>query len=173
MTLLVYKEGLTMIMLDHVLGRRMIDMCHAADTADRMDNTIEKGYGFGDRVNEIVHHLDSTAVVLLGPQNMVEHQARGVPTEMVEFYEIFQVNDGGPLLTLLPTTMPIGILDMAFRFEQDLDEGTLRQNTGHMIKDSGQTAVGEPPVRSVGYPDTAHDYRSITRRSRRPRRRGE
>ena len=134
MTLLVYKEGLTMIMLDHVLGRRMIDMCHAADTADRMDNTIEKGYGFGDRVNEIVRHLESTAVVLLGPHNMLEHQAMSVPTEMAEFYKIFRVNDEGPLLMLLLTTMPIWILDMA--------EDALRQNMGHMTKD-GEVALEE------------------------------
>ena len=63
-------------------------------------NTIDKGY-------EIVHHLKSTAVVLLGPHNMVEHHALGVPTEMAEFYEIFQMNDEGPLLMLLLTTMPI------------------------------------------------------------------
>ena len=39
-----------MIILDQVLGRRMIDVCQAADAADRMDNMIDKGYGLGDRI---------------------------------------------------------------------------------------------------------------------------
>ena len=39
MALLVYKEGLNMIMLGQVLGRRMIDICHAADEANLMDDT--------------------------------------------------------------------------------------------------------------------------------------
>ena len=65
---------------------------------------------------------------------MVEQQAMGVPTEMAELYEIFRVNDEGTLLTLLPTTMPVGILDMVFRFEQDPAEDALRQNTGNMTK---------------------------------------
>ena len=43
MALLVYREGLNMIMQDQVLGRRMIDVCHAAESADRMDSTIDKG----------------------------------------------------------------------------------------------------------------------------------
>ena len=39
MALLVYKEGLNMIMLGQVLGRRIIDICHAADEANLMDDT--------------------------------------------------------------------------------------------------------------------------------------
>ena len=60
--------------------------------ADRMDDTINKRFGFGDRVFEIVHHLESTEVVLLGPHNIVEQQGLGVPTEMAEFYEIFRAH---------------------------------------------------------------------------------
>ena len=52
---------------------------------------------------KIVHQLESTSVVLLGPHNMVEQQAMGIPTEMAEFYEIFQVNDEGTLLNAHPT----------------------------------------------------------------------
>ena len=79
MALLVYKEGLNMVMLGQVLGRRMIDVCRAADETNRMDDTIDKGFGFGNRVYEIVHHLESTKVVLLGPHNMVEQQAMACP----------------------------------------------------------------------------------------------
>ena len=57
------------------------------------------------------------AVVLLGPHIIVEQQAVGVPSEMEEFYEVFFVNDEG---TLLSTTMPVGIFNMAFRFDHNL-----------------------------------------------------
>ena len=57
--------------------------------------------------------------------------------------------------------MPVGILDMALRIEQDPTEGALRQNTGHMTKDTGQAEVKEIPVGSVGYQDTNYDYSSI------------
>ena len=50
----------------------MIGVCYAADEANRMDDTANKGFGFGDRVHQIIHHLESTAVVLLGPHIMVE-----------------------------------------------------------------------------------------------------
>ena len=51
-----------------------------------MSNTVHKGYAFGEKVYEIVHQLESVAVVLLGPHNMVEQQAIGRPMEMAEFY---------------------------------------------------------------------------------------
>ena len=40
MALLICKEGLNMVVLDHELGRRMVE-----DAADRLDNTLDKGYG--------------------------------------------------------------------------------------------------------------------------------
>jgi hypothetical protein len=58
---------------------------------------------------------------------MVEQQAVGVPTEMAEFYEDFRINNEG---TLLPTTMPVGILHMAFRFDHNPSEISLRQYMG-------------------------------------------
>ena len=54
---------------------------------------------------------------------MGEEQAASVPTEMAEFYDCFYDQDGG---TLLPTTMPAGILDVAFRFDHDPAETSLR-----------------------------------------------
>ena len=107
-------------------------------------------------------------MVLLGPHTMAEHQAMGVPTVMAEFYKIFRVNDEGPFLTLLPTTMPVGILNTAFRFEQDNAENALRQNTEHMTRDTGQAIVGGFPTGSVGFPYTTYDYISITRSSKSP-----
>ena len=118
---------------------------------------------------EIIHRLESTTVVLLGTHNIVEQQVAGVPTEMAEFYEIFRVNDEGTLLTLLPTTMPWRILDMAFRFGQDPAENALKQNTGNVTRDADQVVVMELPIGSVGYPDKTYDYDTITRRSRRHR----
>ena len=91
MALLIYNDGLNMVVLDNELGRQMVDVCLAADKGDRMNNTIDKGYGFGDRAYEIIHHLESTTVVLLGPHIMVEQQAVGVPAH----------GDGGILQGLL------------------------------------------------------------------------
>ena len=73
----------------------------------------------------------------------------------------------GTQLTLLPTTMPVGIFGMAFRFEQDPVEDSLRQNTGNLVKDTGQAEVRELPILSVGYPDDNYNYGSVTTRSRR------
>ena len=93
----------------------------------------------------IVHQLESTAMVPLGPHNIVEQQAVCVPKEMAEFYEIFRVNDEGPLPTLLLTTMPGRILDPA--------EDALMQNTGNVIGDADQVEIKELPIEAVGYPD--------------------
>ena len=41
MALLVYKEGLNMIILGHELGRRIIYVCHAADETNNFENTID------------------------------------------------------------------------------------------------------------------------------------
>ena len=90
----------------------------------------------------------------------------GVPTEMAAFYETFRIYDEGTL----PTMMPVGSLEMAFRFLQDLTEAVLRQNAGNTIKDADQMKIGEVPVGMVGYPDDTYNYDTITRRSRRRRR---
>ena len=75
-------------------------------------------------------------------------------------------------MTLLPTIMPVGILNMAFRFEKDTLDATFNQYMEHMTGDNGQAVVGGLPTGSVGFPDTAYKYRSITRRSGRPQREG-
>ena len=90
-------------------------------------------------------------------------------TVIAELYEVFRVDKEGLSMTLLPTTMPVGILDMAFRFGKDTSDVTFNRNLEHM---TGQAILGGLPTGSVGYPDTAYDYRSISRRSKRPRRKG-
>ena len=45
----------------------MVCVCLAADVADKENNTINKENGFGDRPYEIILHLMSMAVMLLGP----------------------------------------------------------------------------------------------------------
>ena len=85
---------------------------------------------------------------------MMGHKMMGVPTVMAEFYEAFLMDDGGPSLTLLPTMMPVGILDIAIRFEQDLSDAPFYQNTEHMTRDMGQAIVRGFPSWSVVFPDT-------------------
>ena len=64
--------------------------------------------------------------------------------------------------------MPVGILNMALRFEQDLSDAAFHQNTEHMTRDTGQAIVGGFPTGSVGFPDTTYNYISITRSSKSP-----
>jgi hypothetical protein len=56
-------------------------------------------------------------------------------------------------LTLLPTTMPMQILDTTFKFVEDISDANTNQGAGWTI-----------PTGPVGLPYTAYDYRSITRR---------
>ena len=72
MALLTYGEEVKMVVLDHELGRQLVDVCLVADATDEECLTIDKGYGFGDLTYEIILHLESTAVVLLEPYIMVE-----------------------------------------------------------------------------------------------------
>ena len=87
-----------------------------------------------------------------------------ISTVMAEFYEAFCVDKEGPSLTLLPT--PMKILDTTFKFVEDTSDAATNQN-------EGQTTPSDTPTGSVGLPDTAYDYRSITRRRGRLRREGE
>jgi hypothetical protein len=108
MAMLTYREEVAMIVLNQELGRRMVEVCLAADTAAEKCDTISKGYGFGDlsyENYEIILHLESAAIVLLGPNIMVEQQAESVPTEMAELHQDFCSKDSE---SLLHTTMPAG-----------------------------------------------------------------
>ena len=60
-----------------------------------------------------------------------------VSTVIAEFYEVFRVDKEGPSMMLLPTTMPVGILNMAFTFGKDTSDATFG-------KDTGQAMVGGP-----------------------------
>ena len=75
----------------YMLGRQMIDVCLAADAAAEKHDTIIKG--FGDVTYEMVLHLESAAIALLGPHVMVEQQAEAVSTD-------FQSKDGKPYCRL-------------------------------------------------------------------------
>ena len=122
MALFTYRKEVAMVMLEHKLGGRIIDVCLAANVAAGKCDTINKGYGFGDLTYEMILHWESATIALLGPHIMVEQQAEGVATEMATFYEDFYNEDGG---TLLLTTMPVGILNIAFRFDHDPAETSL------------------------------------------------
>ena len=64
----------------------MIEVCQAAEVANRVANTVVKGFGFGDRVHKLLQQYDSTDIVLLGPRHMMGLQTMDVSTVMVEFY---------------------------------------------------------------------------------------
>ena len=75
----------------------------------------------GDRVYEIIQRLISI------PHN--KGQPLSIHAEMLEFCEIFRVISKSPLQTLLPTTMPVGILDRTIRPGHDT-EGDARGPAG-------------------------------------------
>ena len=127
-----------MVIIDQAMGEEMIEVCQAAEVANRVANTVVKGFGFGDRVHKLLQQLESTDIVLFGPHHMMGHQIMYVSTVMAEFYDVFRVGKEGPSMMLLPTTMPVGILDMAFMFEKDTSDATFNQNTEHMTGDTGR-----------------------------------
>ena len=92
----------------------MIDVCHAMNE--------------GDWVCKIVHRLRPTAMMLSMPHNKGKHQPMDVLPEMMEFYDIFRVLSKGSLQTLLSTTMPLGILDVALRSGQDTARDVLTED---------------------------------------------
>ena len=79
---------------------------------------------FGDRVYKIVHHLESTALVLLGQHNMVEQQAMGVPTEMSEFYKIFQVPRSAIILVAMMNEI-FPFMNFTIELGEDFVDGKL------------------------------------------------
>jgi hypothetical protein len=141
MTLVFYKEGLNMVIIDQAMAEQMIEVCHTAEVANRVANTVVKGFGFGDRVHKLLQQLESTDMVLLVPHHMMGHQTMDMSTMMAEFYEVFRIDKGGPSMRLLPTTMPVGILDMSLRFVNDTSDATINQNTEHMTEDKGQSQL--------------------------------
>ena len=138
-----------MAFINKAMGEQMLDLCHAAKVANRMADTIAKGFGFGDTVSKLFKQLVATDIVMLRALHMVGHHSMDVSTVMAEFYKDFRVGQEGPSMTLLPTMMPVGILDTAFRFVKDTSYATTNQNTEHMTWDTGQTTVGGLPTKSV------------------------
>ena len=54
MALMFYKEGLNMAIIDKEMGDKMLELCLTAKVADRVANTVVKGFGFGDRGNKLL-----------------------------------------------------------------------------------------------------------------------
>jgi hypothetical protein len=138
LALLTYRKEVAMVVLDHKLGRWIIDVCLAVDAATEKGDTINEGHGVGELTYEMAIHLESATIALLGPHVMAEQQAAGGPTEMAELYEDFYDKDGG---SLLPTTMLAGIHDVAFRFDNDPAETSLQQNMGYETESAELTEI--------------------------------
>ena len=117
------------------MGDQMLDLCHPAKIANRLADTIVKGFGFGDRVSKLGHH------------------SMDVSTVMAEFYEAFRMDKEGQSLTLLPPTMPMQTLDITFKFVEDISDA-----------DTNKGAGGTIPTEPVGHRDAKYDYRSIARK---------
>ena len=141
---MIYKKEINMVMIDHMLGNQIIDTIQTAGTVDM----IEQENDYSDRVYEMVRQMASKALVLLGPCNIVEHQAMSVPKEMPDLYETFKVH-WGPLWTMLPTTITERIHEVSFRFEQDQPKESLRLNTE-------QVADGTLAIEPTDCPNTIH-----------------
>ena len=80
MALFTYRKEVAIVVLDHELGHRMIDVCLAANAAVGTWDTV-KGYGFGDLTYEMFLHLGSMTIALLRP-----HIMRTSTTRMGEHY---------------------------------------------------------------------------------------
>ena len=80
-----------MVMINHALGQKMNVTTLAAGMLDIVD-MINKENGYGDRVYKTAQEMASTALVLLEPHHIVEHQAMSVPSEMADLYKTFMDN---------------------------------------------------------------------------------
>ena len=155
MALMFCKKGLTMAIINKAMGEQMLDLCHAAKIANRLADTIVKGFVFGDRVNKLFQQLGSTDIVALRPHHMMGHHSMDVSMAMAGFDEAFCLDKEGQSLTLLPTMMPMQILDTAFKFVEDMSDADTIHGAGWTI-----------PTGPSGFPDTTYHYRSLTRRRR-------
>ena len=59
MTMLIYREEISMVMIEHLLGPKMINTTLAA----AMVSMIKEENGYGDRVYKTVQEVASTAFV--------------------------------------------------------------------------------------------------------------
>ena len=62
MVLLAYKEWMNMVIMGQVQGRQMIDICCDVIEANKMDDKMNKGYGFGDTIFEMYQQLEATDI---------------------------------------------------------------------------------------------------------------
>ena len=75
---------------------------------------------------------------------------------------------GGPLWTMLPTTMTIEIYNIPFQFEQDPTGEPLCLATEWKARHSEQTENGIPVMSPSVCLNTVHEHGPGNRRSRRP-----
>ena len=128
---LVINEGVvTTVMLDPGLGHQVINTCLSVDAPDDGSDMIDKGHGFGDRIYEILLHLQSKTMALLGPHTRTEQRATGIPRAMVEFYEDF-CNNGG---IILPTIMPEDVPDLTIKLGEGIHHHKGYDATGSDIR---------------------------------------
>ena len=161
MALLTYKKDIDMVMIDHVIGNQMIDVVHTAGTADLCQDENDD---YGEQVYETACQLAATT---LGPDSIVEHQAMSAPMEMATLYKTFRVH-GGPLWTMLPTTISVEIFNLPFRFEQEPTGEPLCLDTEWKARCREQTENGIPVMSPSDCLNTVHDHGLGNRRGRRP-----
>ena len=110
MALLTYQKDIHMIMIDHAIGDQMIKVISAAGT---MDMRQEENKDYGEKVYETACRLAATTLVLVRPDSIIAHQV-----DMATLYETFRMH-GGPLWSMLPTTISVEIFNSPFRFKED------------------------------------------------------
>ena len=118
--MLDYEDDMIITMLDHTLGRQMIDVGQATDA--------------GDRVYKIIQRLIST------PHN--KGQPMSANAEMLEFYEIFRVMSKEPLQKLHDASRDPRQDHQARTWHRR------GQAKGHVTKDVGWTNTGEHRILS-------------------------
>ena len=125
----------------------MLDLCHPAKIANRLADTIVKGFGFGDRMSKLGHH------------------SMDVSTVIAEFYEAFRVDKEGQSLTLLPPTMPMQTLDITFKFVEDISDADTTRALGgpsrlNRLDIEMQNMTTDPSPGSVGRRNVGQKKRS-------------
>lgn len=76
-----------MALINKSMGEQMLDLCNTAKIAkiaDRLDNTIVKGIGIGDRVSKLLQQLGSIDIVILRPHHIIGRHSMDVSTVMAE-----------------------------------------------------------------------------------------
>ena len=78
-----------MAIINKAMGEQMLDLCHTAKVANKLEDTIMKGFGFGHGVSKLFKQLVSTDILTLRRHHMMGHHSMYVSTLMAESYEAF------------------------------------------------------------------------------------